>query len=111
MKERIFISGMVFIFLVALSAGCAKSMESDAHELAAIQLQKNKEIRSLLVCNDSSKKVIMMEQIRILEVHFDSQHARYQKKYKSPETWDDFEKAFIRHLKNPKRNQLKQDSR
>jgi hypothetical protein len=114
MNKRIFILVWIFVFLVAMISGitgCAKTLEQDARDIAILQLQKNKQIRKLLASNDSIEKMNLLEQIRTLENSFDASYVKYQKKYSSPAEWDDFEQAYIRHLKYPKQDAANNDRR
>jgi hypothetical protein len=98
MKKRMLITALIFVALMGAATGCEPSMEKDARELAALQIQKNDKIRSLLACNDSIGKMNLLEDIMTMEIRFDFHFKSCQKKYNAPAEWAAFEKAFSNHL-------------
>ncbi|NCA86883.1 MAG: hypothetical protein EOM83_15170 [Clostridia bacterium] len=98
MKKRIIIPGLFLVVLLGVATGCEATMETDARELATLQMQKSEKIRSLLACTDSIRKVKLLEQIRSLEIRFDLHLKTCQKKYSTPAEWADFEQSYDNHL-------------
>lgn len=96
------ITGLIFVALMSAATGCEPSMEKDARELAALQMQKSDKIRNLLACNDSIGKMNLLEEIRTMEIRFDLHFKSCQKKYNAPTEWAAFEKAFSSHLSKDK---------
>jgi hypothetical protein len=94
MEKRMLITGLIFVALMGAATGCEPSMEKDARELAALQMQKNDKIRSLLACKDSIEKMNLLEQIRTLEIRFDLYYKSCQKKYSTPADREDFEQIY-----------------